>query len=68
VEIEIWPSGTVFQQGEKLRVLVQGSDIYVEQKGLAQNGHFATVNKGEHVIYTGGKYDSHLLVPVIPAS
>ena len=31
------------------------------------DGHTATVNKGEHVIYTGGKYDSHLLVPVIPA-
>ena len=23
-------------------------------------------NKGQHVIHTGGRYDSHLLVPVIP--
>ena len=30
--------------------------------------HKETVNKGEHNIYTGGKYDSHLLVPVIPLS
>jgi hypothetical protein len=26
----------------------------------------STVNKGEHVIYTGGSYDSHLLIPLIP--
>lgn len=25
-----------------------------------------TKNNGEHVIHTGGRYDSHLLVPVIP--
>ena len=23
-------------------------------------------NDGDHVLYTGGKYDSHLLFPVIP--
>ena len=22
----------------------------------------------EHVIYTGGKYDSHLLIPIIPSA
>ena len=26
----------------------------------------ALINKGEHVIYTGGKYDSYLQIPVIP--
>jgi len=68
VDIEIWPSGTLFERGEKLRVVVQGSDIYYYP--LTQSlpfGHTSSVNKGEHVIYTGGKYDSHLLVPVIPA-
>ncbi len=24
------------------------------------------VNKGRHVIYAGGRYDSYLLIPVIP--
>ena len=28
--------------------------------------HEDSVNQGHHVIYTGGTYDSHLLVPVIP--
>jgi hypothetical protein len=67
VEIEIWPSSALFEQGERLRVVVQGSDIYSYPEERHTNGHTATVNKGEHVIYTGGKYDSHLLVPVIPA-
>jgi predicted acyl esterase len=67
VDIEIWPSSTLFELGEKLRVVVQGSDIYSYPEERHTNGHTATVNKGEHVIYTGGKYDSHLLVPVIPA-
>jgi hypothetical protein len=29
--------------------------------------HFSVRNKGQHVIHTGGQYDSYLLVPVIPA-
>jgi putative CocE/NonD family hydrolase len=64
VEIEIWPSSTLFERGEKLRLVVQGRDILT----YAAFGHTETVNKGEHIICTGDKYDSHLLVPVIPAA
>jgi predicted acyl esterase len=67
VEIEILPSGTLFEKGERLRLVVQGSDIYSYPGAWPTQEHTATVNKGEHVIYTGGDYDSHLLVPVIPA-
>ena len=28
--------------------------------------HEDTVNRGAHVIHAGGKYDSHLLIPVVP--
>ena len=66
VEIEIWPSGTRFSAGEKLRVVVQGSDIYKYAQWIRLAGHPETRNAGQHVIHTGGKYDSHLLVPVIP--
>ena len=66
VEIEIWPSGTRFAKGEKLRVVVQGSDIYKYARWMVLAGHPKTVNAGVHVIRTGGKYDSHLLVPLIP--
>jgi len=67
VEIEIWPSCTLFEKGERLCIVVQGIDIYWYPNERHTNGHTATVNKGEHVIYKGGKYDSHLLVPMIPA-
>ena len=66
VEIEIWPSSTRFDAGEKLRVIVQGSDIYYYPGGWPTNAHENSVNKGEHIIHAGGEYDSHLLVPVIP--
>lgn len=66
VDIEIWPSSTLFEQGEKLRLVVQGSDIYTYPGEMNTIGHTSTVNRGEHIIYTGGRYDSHLLVPVIP--
>jgi predicted acyl esterase len=67
IEIEIWPSSTLFERGEKLRVVVQGSDIYSYPNERHTNEHTSTVNKGTHIIHTGGKYDSHLLIPVIPA-
>jgi predicted acyl esterase len=66
VEIELWPSGTRFKKGEKLRVTVQGSDIYWHPEGGHTIQHKSSVNKGEHIIHTGGQYDSHLLVPIIP--
>jgi uncharacterized protein len=47
-------------------VVVQGSDIYRHPEGGHTIKHTATVNRGKHVIHTGGRYDSHLLVPVIP--
>jgi hypothetical protein len=66
IEIEIWPSSTLFERGETLRLVVQGSDIYAYPEEMHTNTHTASVNKGRHVIYAGGKHDSHLLVPVIP--
>ncbi|HEY4887423.1 MAG TPA: CocE/NonD family hydrolase [Candidatus Dormibacteraeota bacterium] len=66
VEIEIWPSGTRFQKGEQLQVIIQGSDVQQYPPGVVAMGHSVTRNEGTHIIHTGGRYDSHLLVPVIP--
>lgn len=66
VEIEIWPSSTLFEKGERLRVIVQGSDIHSHPEGGHTIWHTATVNRGKHIIHTGGRFDSHLLIPVIP--
>lgn len=64
VYIEIWPTSILFHRGEKLQLIIQGHD-YELLKG-SMHLHSQTVNKGEHVIYTGGKYDSYLLIPIIP--
>ena len=60
VEIEILPSSTVFEAGSRLEVWVLGRDAakYPAFK------HRRLVNRGTHVIYCGGKFDSHLLVPL----
>jgi uncharacterized protein len=66
VEIEIWPSGTRFAAGEQLRLLVQATDVQQYPPGVVSMAHSVTRNLGTHVIHTGGTYDSHLLMPVIP--
>ena len=62
VEIALLPSSTLFRKGESLRLYVQGH-CPVDQPLLFYDW---LINKGKHVIYTGGKYDSFLQVPVIP--
>ncbi|HEY1503654.1 MAG TPA: CocE/NonD family hydrolase [Stellaceae bacterium] len=61
VEIEILPSSTWFEAGSRLELAVLGTDAakYPAFK------HKRTVNRGTHSINCGGRYDSHLLVPVI---
>jgi putative CocE/NonD family hydrolase len=66
VEIEFWATSILFERGETLRVTVIGSDLHAHEAWKHDN--VRTVNRGEHVIHTGGKYDSHLLVPIIPAN
>ena len=67
VDIEIWPSGTLFRTGETLRLVVQGHDLHTYPENAFAQRHAWTVNAGRHVLHTGGRYDSHLLISVIPA-
>jgi len=67
VDIEIWPSSTLFRAGESLRLIVQGSDIQTYPPGVVAMGHSKTRNRGAHILHAGGEYDSHLLMPVIPS-
>jgi len=67
VDIELWPSSTLFRAGETLRVVVKGMDIYREAlPNLPFARHEDLRNAGVHVIRAGGAFDSHLLVPVVP--
>jgi predicted acyl esterase len=64
LDIEIWPSATLFRAGETLRVVVQGTDVYTESPPqLPFARHTELRNAGRHVIHTGGEHDAQLLVP-----
>ncbi len=68
VDIELWPSATRFERGEALRLIVQGRDVHAEAlPNLPFARHEDTRNAGVHRLWCGGGYDSHLLVPLIPA-
>jgi hypothetical protein len=65
LEIAIDPSSRIWHAGERLRVLVSGHTE--DPAGLGAANAMDVRNRGEHVIHTGGRFDSHLLVPVIPS-
>jgi uncharacterized protein len=60
VEIEIWPSATLFEAGSTLQLTIQGQDA----ARYPAFGHRKLVNHGLHAIFTGGPYDSSLAVPL----
>ncbi|MFZ0449428.1 MAG: CocE/NonD family hydrolase [Desulfatiglandaceae bacterium] len=64
VEIDIWPTSKFWHAGEQIRVVVSGH--YIREPGWFEHFTWALRNRGQHIIHTGGRYDSHLLVPVIP--
>ena len=68
VEVEVWPSGTRFEAGSTLRLVVGGRDLYRYPLPNVQALHDDTVNAGTHVIHVGGGHDSHLLIPVLDAT
>ena len=63
VDIEIWPHSRMWHKGEQLELVVAGRYI---REGWFESLIWQTDNKGNHVIHTGGKYDSFLQIPVIP--
>jgi predicted acyl esterase len=65
VDIGIWPTSRFWHAGEQLRVVVSGH--YVRDPNWFEPFRWDVHNEGLHVIHTGGRFDSHLLIPVIPA-
>jgi predicted acyl esterase len=63
VEIAICPTGMLWHPGEQLCLTIAGYNLApVSFPGIKPP---TLCNKGEHIIHTGGKYDSHLLIPMI---
>jgi predicted acyl esterase len=64
VDIEICPTSRIYHKGEQLEVQVSGHYI---REGWFEPFSWEVDNKGEHIIHSGGKYDSYLQIPSIPA-
>jgi predicted acyl esterase len=55
----------VFKKGHRIRLDIQPRDGV----GSAHYMHYhADYNTGSNAVYAGGDMDSHLLLPVVPAS
>ncbi|MBN1366480.1 MAG: CocE/NonD family hydrolase [Dehalococcoidales bacterium] len=63
VDIEIYPYSRLWHKDEQLEVVVAGRYI---REGWFERLEWWPENKGNHVIHSGGKYDSFLQIPVIP--
>lgn len=63
VDIPIWPMAMRWHAGEKLRIEIAGHDLVDAVPGLPNR---KGDNAGRHVLYTGGRYQSYLLAPVLP--
>jgi predicted acyl esterase len=62
VEIALLPSSTLFRKGESMSLTIQG---YCPVQNPLR-WYDWLINKGDHIIHTGGKHDSYLQIPVIP--
>ncbi|KAL5593629.1 hypothetical protein FOBRF1_012731 [Fusarium oxysporum] len=65
LEIPIWPVGMVFAAGEGIALNVSGHDMCLPETDLCRLTEPEDENVGRHYVHTGGKYDSHLIIPVI---
>ncbi len=64
VGVEIWPTSMVFARGHRLRLDIQPRDGFGAAPYIHYNGDY---NGGTNTIHFGGRWDSHLLLPVIPS-
>ena len=64
LEVEIWPSATLFEVGTTLQLTIQGHDA----ARYPAFRHRMLVNRGVHTILTGGRYGSCLTVPLKESS
>ena len=65
LEITLWPMGMVFAAGEGIALSVAGHFLSAPPNAAMKLEAPDDENVGEHHIYTGGKYDSCLIVPVV---
>jgi predicted acyl esterase len=63
--IPIWPMGVVYEAGEGLILKIAGHDMSLPEVELLRPTEPRDENKGQHIVHTGGEYDSYLVIPRI---
>ncbi len=63
IDVEIVPSARIWHKGQKLRIQIAGRYI---REGWFEPLSWDTDNHGDHIIHTGGQYESYIQVPYIP--
>ena len=63
VDIAIYPTSKIWHKGQRLRLRIAGRYI---RENWFEPFAWATDNAGQHVVHTGGEYDSFLQIPVVP--
>ncbi|KAL0940498.1 x-pro dipeptidyl-peptidase c-terminal non-catalytic domain-containing protein [Colletotrichum truncatum] len=58
LEIQLWPTGIVFEAGEKLVLKISGEKIGIA--ALPTLAKAPNPNKGKHVLHVGGQFEGHL--------
>jgi uncharacterized protein len=64
VDIEIPPMAMHFRKGEKLQLVIAGHPLFVPEFAFLARPAFR--DRGTTLIHTGGRYQSHLLLPLQP--
>jgi predicted acyl esterase len=63
VDIAIYPISKIWHKGQQLRLQIAGRYF---REGWFEPFTWDLLNKGQHIIHTGGRYESYLQIPVIP--
>jgi hypothetical protein len=64
VEIGLWPTSLRFHPGEQMEVAISGMPYEMHLSDVPGKV-LPTLNKGDHIIHTGGQYDTYLYIPFV---
>lgn len=66
VNVTLCPMGMLFAKGQKLRISISGFNPSVPELKMQKN--ITTINKGKHIIHTGGETASTICLPITEAT
>ena len=63
--VPVWPIGVVYEAGEGLLLRISGHDMSLPEIEALKPREPRDENRGQHIVHTGGEYDSYLVLPRI---